>query len=84
MNLSRGHFYRTIEEAETAIREYSKEDYFVINRGSSKTIGHDSQRIISLFFVGDDSRRIKLFLFVGVRFPKNKKNCIRRGSSPDE
>ena len=29
MDLSRGHFYKTIEEAETAIKQYSKEHYFI-------------------------------------------------------
>ena len=43
MDLSSGHFYKAIEEAETAIKEYSKEHYFVISQGSSKTV------------VGDDS-----------------------------
>ena len=38
MDLSHGQFYKTIEEAETAIKEYSKEHYFIINRGSSKTV----------------------------------------------
>ena len=51
MDLSRGHFYKTIEEAETAIKEYAKEHYFVIKWSSSKT-------------VGDDSWRIKFFLFM--------------------
>ena len=33
MDLSRGHFYKTIEEAETAIKQYSKEHYFIrLNR----------------------------------------------------
>ena len=65
MKLSHGHFYKTIEEAETAIKEYSKEHYIVINRGSSKTVEDDSRRIKMFIFVRDDSRRIKLFLFVG-------------------
>ena len=29
MNLSRGHFYKTIEEAKTAIKQYSKVNYFI-------------------------------------------------------
>ena len=29
MDLSRGHFYKTIEEAETAIKQYFKEHYFI-------------------------------------------------------
>ena len=29
MDLSCGHFYKTIEEAETAIKQYSKEHYFI-------------------------------------------------------
>ena len=29
MNLSRGHFYETIEEAKTAIKQYSKVHYFI-------------------------------------------------------
>ena len=45
MDLSRGHFYKTIEEAETSIKEYSKEHYFVINQGSSKAVWDDSRRI---------------------------------------
>ena len=45
MDLSRGHFYETIEEPLTAIKEYSKEHYFVINWGSSKTVVDDSRRI---------------------------------------
>ena len=45
MDLSRGHFYKSIEAAETAIKEYSKEHYFVISRGSSKTVGDNSRRI---------------------------------------
>ena len=33
MDLSRGHFYKTIEEAETAMKQYSKEHYFIrLNR----------------------------------------------------
>ena len=33
MDLSRVHFYNTIEEAETAIKQYSKEHYFIrLNR----------------------------------------------------
>ena len=36
MDLSHGYFYKTIEEADTAIKEYFKEHYFVINRCSSK------------------------------------------------
>ena len=43
MDLSRGNFYKTIEEAETAIKEYSKEHYFVIHRDSSKTVGDNPQ-----------------------------------------
>ena len=29
MDLSCGHFYKTIEGAETAIKQYSKEHYFI-------------------------------------------------------
>ena len=29
MDLSHGHFYKTIEEAKTAIKQYSKVDYFI-------------------------------------------------------
>ena len=29
MNLSRSHFYKTIEEAKTAIKQYSKVHYFI-------------------------------------------------------
>ena len=29
MNLSHGHFYKTIEEAKTAIKQYSKVHYFI-------------------------------------------------------
>ena len=29
MDISRGHFYKTIEEAEIAIKQYSKEHYFI-------------------------------------------------------
>ena len=29
MNLSLGHFYKTIEEAKTAIKQYSKVHYFI-------------------------------------------------------
>ena len=29
MNLSRGHFYKTIEEAKTDIQQYSKVHYFI-------------------------------------------------------
>ena len=33
MDLSRGHFYKTIEEAETAIKQYFREHYFIrLNR----------------------------------------------------
>ena len=45
MDLSHGHFHKTIEEAEAAIKEYSKEHCFVINRGSSKTVKDDFRRI---------------------------------------
>ena len=45
MDLSRGHFFTTIEEAETAIKEYSKEHYFVINRGSSKTVEQYNKKV---------------------------------------
>ena len=39
MDLSRGHFHKTIEEAETAIKEYSKEHYFIrLNRPSTNKI----------------------------------------------
>ena len=31
MNLSHGHFYKTIEEAETAIKQYSKEHFIRLN-----------------------------------------------------
>ena len=48
-------FYKTIEEAKTAIKEYSKEHYFGINRGSLKTGGDDSRWIKNFWFVGDDS-----------------------------
>ena len=30
MDLSRGHFYKTIEEAEIAIKQYFKEHYFIL------------------------------------------------------
>ena len=30
MDLLHGHFYKTIEEAETAIKEYSKEHYQIL------------------------------------------------------
>ena len=33
MDLSRGHFFKIIEEAETAIKQYVKEHYFIrLNR----------------------------------------------------
>ena len=33
MDLSHGHFHKTIEDAETAIKQYSKADYFIrLNR----------------------------------------------------
>ena len=33
MDLWRGHLYKTIEEAKTAIKQYSKEHYFIrLNR----------------------------------------------------
>ena len=71
MDLSCGHFYKTIKEAETAIKEYSKEHYFVINRGSSKTVGDDFRRIKLLLYVRDDFRRINKILLVGNWFSWN-------------
>ena len=43
MDLSHGHFYKTIEEAETAIKQYSKEHYFfrLIRPGRIKKFGSD-------------------------------------------
>ena len=67
MSISRGHFYTTIEEAETAIKEYSKEDYFVIRNLRVRVRNRESRRIKIFLFVEDDSRRIQLFLFVGNR-----------------
>ena len=51
MDLSRGHFYTTTEEAEAAIKQYSKEHYFIrLNR---------LRRIKKNLFVGNRPRRIK-------------------------
>ena len=50
MDLSRGHFYKTIEEAKTAIKQYSKVHYFI-------RLIHSS---------GIAPRRIKTILFVGI------------------
>ena len=45
MDLSHGHFYKTIEEAETAIKQYFKDHYFIrLNR---------RRRIIKIVFVGN-------------------------------
>ena len=82
LDLSRGHFYKTIEEAETAIKEYSKEHYFVINWGSSKTIGDDFRRIKKICIHRERFPTNTIFLFVG-RFSTNKKNLFV-GMIPDE
>ena len=76
MNLSCGNFYKTIEEAETAIKQYSKEHYFIcLNR---------PQQIKNLYSSGmaNGPRRIKIILFVGNRPPTNKENFMYRESSP--
>ena len=49
MDLSRGHFYNTIEEAKTAIKRYSKLHYFI------RLIR--PRRIKNILFVGNRPRR---------------------------
>ena len=51
MNLSRGHFYKTIEEVKTAIKQYFKVHYFIrLNC---------PWRIKNFLFVENRPRRIK-------------------------
>ena len=70
MDLSRAHFYKTIEEAETAIKQYFKEHYFIrLNRPRRIKIflfvGNHPQRIKELLFVGNHTRRIKIIVIDG-------------------
>ena len=59
MDLSHGYFYKTVEEAETAIKQYFKEHYFIsVNR---------PWRIKKILLVRNFPRRIKEFVFVGNR-----------------
>ena len=59
MDLSCGHSYKTIEEAETAIKQYSKEHYFIrLNR---------PRRTKKNAFVENRPRRIKIILYIGNR-----------------
>ena len=49
MDLTSAHFYKKIEEAETAIKQYSKEHYFIrVNR---------PRRIKKIFVVGNNPRQ---------------------------
>ena len=82
MDLSHGHFYKTIEEAETAIQQFSKEHYFIRLKRSGRItkilfVGNRPRRIKKNLFVGNRSRRIKIMLFVVNRPPTNKHTFIR-------
>ena len=58
MDLSRGHFYKTIGEAETAIKQYSKEHYFIRQ--------NRLRRIKKNLFVGNRPDEFKIFYSLGV------------------
>ena len=71
MDLSHGHFYKTIEETEPAIKQYCKEHYLIrLNRPQRIEkivfVGNCPMNKKKLF-VGNRPRRIKLILFVGNR-----------------
>ena len=71
MDLLHGHFYKTIKEAETGIKQYSKEDYFIrLNRPRRIKfflfVGNRPQRINNILFVGNRPRRINKLVFVGI------------------
>ena len=76
MDLSYGHFYKTIEETKTAIKQYSKVHYFIrlIRR----------RRIKKNFNRWESPRRIKIFFIHRELSSMNKNNCIRWESSRDE
>ena len=70
MDLSCGKFYKTIDEAKTAIKQYSKEHYCIhVIR---------PRRIKTILFVGNRPRRIKKNVFVGNR-PRRKKKLNLSG-----
>ena len=78
MVLSRGYFYKTIAEGETAIKQYYKEHYFIrlLNR----------PRRIKNWFVGNrhpPPQRIKKIIRREL-LPTNKKTFIRPESSRNE
>ena len=83
MDLSHGHFYKTIEEADTAIKEYSKEHYIVINRGSSKSLG--GRFPTNKIFLINRGRFLtnKIIFIRQIRFLMNKKNYLSE-IVPDE
>ena len=72
MDLSRVHFYKTIEEAETAIKQCSKEHYFIrVNRprtNKKNAIRRESSPTNKKKFNPRET------------FPTNKKKFIRRDS----
>ena len=76
MDLSHGHFYKAIEEAKTAIKQYSKVHYFIhLIR---------PQRIKFFLFVGNRPWQIKKpILFIGNR-PRWIKKMYSSGIAPDE
>ena len=74
MDLSHDRFYKTIEEAKTTIKQYSKVHYFI------RLIR--SRRIKIILFVGDRLPTNTKTVFVANRPPTNKKNVIHQKSSP--
>ena len=96
MDLSRGHLYKTIEEAKTAIKQYFKVHYFIrlIRPRRIKKFYVNKRNFIrresppplptnkKMLFVGNRLRRIKKKLFVGNRPRRIKKNLFVR--IPDE
>ena len=87
MDLSCGHFYKTIEEAETAIKQYSKEHYFIrlirprwIKKIYSSGIPLTNQQKL---FVGNRPRRIKK-TYASEIVSDELKNVYSSGIVPDE
>ena len=87
MDLSRGHFYKTIEEAETAIKQYFKEHYFIyLNRPwrikKNVLIGHRPPTNKNNCIRRELSPDAYKILFVGNRPWRIEKNLFVR--IPDE